>query len=168
MPLVLSDESFTLALRKRIQKTRFLNRLSRLRSHKALHRKLAFLWVFLIFLEIACPIFECQIFSESFPENITEVSRRISHTNIPDFSATVSSGNKEFHEISSAAEYDSVTDQSSMPGDCNDECLCHVTPIQGLSFVVPKAQLLTEISRIKNKFQPTGNLPPPYQPPQFS
>lgn len=129
---------------------------------------MAFLWVFLIFLEIACPVFECQIFAAELPDNNLTISNRLVSSNASALPATVFSENSESQENSVAGDDQSVTDHSSQPEDCNDECLCHATPIQVLSFVMPKDHLRTEISPNKNKFKPTGNLPPPYQPPQFS
>lgn len=152
---------------KRKKKSFFLNRLKS-KHYPLLFRRLAFLWVFLIFLEIACPIFECQIFAADLPDDNLTVSSELVFSNPSGLPSTVTSKNSESQEASIAGDDQSAADHSSPPEDCNDECLCHVTPIQGLSFVMPKDNLRTEISPIKNKFQPSSDLPPPYQPPQFS
>lgn len=152
---------------KRKKKSFFLHRLKS-KHHPLLFRRMAFLWVFLIFLEIACPIFECQIFAADLSDNNSNVSSREVLTNASPLTAVAAKEVSESQKTSITTEKQSVTDHGSQPEDCNDECLCHVTPIQGLSFVVPKDCLRPTVSPVKSKFQPSSDLPPPYQPPQFS
>lgn len=137
---------------KRKNKSFFLHRLKS-KHHPLLFRRLAFLWIFLIILEIGCPLLECRDFAGDLTVNNSTVSSTIVLTDVSALS-----------ESSAGAD----TDHRSQTEDCNDECLCHITPVKALVFEMPKYALHTSVSPISLKFQPSSDLPPPYQPPQFS
>lgn len=152
---------------KRKKKSFFLHRLKS-KHHSLLFRRTAFLWIFLIFLEIACPLFECQNFAADLAENNSTVSSRKTLINAQPLTPTPAKASPKSQKPSIDINDQSVTDHGSQPEDCNDECLCHITPITNLAFVMPKNYQRPDISPIKPKFQPSSDLPPPYQPPQFS
>lgn len=152
---------------KKKKKSYFLHRLKS-KHHLLLFRRMAFLWVFLIFLEIACPLFECQNFAADLADNNSTVSSRQFLINAPASTTTSAKASPESQKTSIDINEQSVSDHGAQPEDCNDECLCHITPITNLAFVMPKNYQRPNITPIKMKFQPSSDLPPPYQPPQFS
>lgn len=152
---------------KKKKKSYFLHRLKS-KHHPLLFRRMAFLWVFLIFLEIACPLFECQNFAADLADNNSTVLSGQISKNAPASTTTFAKASPESQKTSIDINEQSVSDHGAQPEDCNDECLCHITPINVLSFEIPKYGLHTSVSPISIKFQPSSDLPPPYQPPQFS
>lgn len=159
---------FTLVLRfKKKKKSFFLNRLKQ-KHHPLLFRRLAFLWIFLIIVEIGCPIFECQSFAAELPIDNSKIISTIVLNDFSESSNTFSEVKLKSQDNSTTADDYSIADHQSLNEDCNDECLCHTTPINILAFIIPKYFQHSLVTSIKLKFQPSSDLPPPYQPPQFS
>jgi len=118
-------------------------------------RRFAFLWLFLIAIELACPILECP--------------------NFEDFNSAATTATTNFYESNSAKsilQKNSDDEQlvtvkgNTAPEDCNDECLCHVTAIVGIVFEFPGDY--PEYSFVKNIYtnEPTVTISPPSQPPK--
>lgn len=118
-------------------------------------RRFAFLWLFLIALEISCPILECQDLEDfSSPEIFASVNFVQSNP-----SESVSKNLTNDDSISAVNE-------SSPFEHCGDECLCHVTAILGLNFELPKINIEYSQLLISYDKQPIVSLSPPIQPPK--
>lgn len=113
-------------------------------------------------------MFECPSLAADLSDNNSTVLSREVLKNAPALPKTIAKTNTKPRETSVAAGGQSTTDHESQPEDCNDECLCHITPIQGLAFVMPKDYLRPSVSPVKPEFQLSSDLPPPYQPPRLS
>ena len=151
----------------RRKKSFFLHRLKQ-KHHPLLFRRAAFLWVFLIILEIGCPLLDCQSFAVDLSVNDSTVSSNLVLTSKSILLKTFTEALTDSQNNLFAADNLSVSGHQSQKEHCNDECLCHITPINVLVFVMPKYFEHSFVSHLNLKFQPSSDLPPPYQPPQFS
>ena len=118
-------------------------------------RRLAFLWLFLVVVEIACPVLECQ--------DLTEI-------NSPQITATVKfyepNSSKMVSLLSPSDNSAFAVKDSSAPEHCNDECLCHVTATLNLHFDIPKVHNDYSLPIISYDNQPEISISPPIQPPK--
>lgn len=138
------------------------------KHHPLLFRRLALMLVFLIIVEIGCPLFECRSFAAELPIDDSTTTSTIVLNDASESSKNFSEVKLKSQDNSITADNHSVSDHQSQNEDCNDECLCHITPVNVLAFIMPKHFQHSFVSPIKLKFQPSSDLPSPYQPPQFS
>jgi len=121
------------------------------KKHK---RQLSVLWVFLILVELFCPVF-CD--EPAF------ATRQSSPSSI----------------VQTASQSDSVTNEKSVTildyqatqdeKNCDDECLCHATAILGISFSSPEKSFFSKDRIAFLTSTPyTNSLSPPHQPPKIS
>lgn len=121
------------------------------KKHK---RQLSVLWVFLILVELFCPVF-CDE---------------------PAFAARQSSPSSI---VQTASQSDSITNEKSVvildyqatqdEKNCDDECLCHATAILGISFSSPEKSFFSKDRIAFLTSTPyTNSLSPPHQPPKIS
>jgi len=117
-------------------------------------RRFAFLWIFLIALEIACPILECRNLVDFSPNTATVTSDFFE----PNSSESISQNTNDEQTVASigqpASDY------------CRDECLCHVTGIPGLVFDFPSVYSKYTLSLATFKGEPTLANSPPFEPPK--
>ncbi|HRH45197.1 MAG TPA: cytochrome C oxidase subunit IV family protein [Pyrinomonadaceae bacterium] len=116
-------------------------------------RRFAFLWLFLIALEISCPILECQDLEDFSSPEITAT------VNFVEFNSSESATKQHTND-------ESITAVNSPLEHCGDECLCHVTAILGLNFDFPKVNIEYSPVLISYNKQPIVSLSPPIQPPK--
>ena len=121
------------------------------KKHK---RRLSVLWVFLIALELFCPVF-CDE-----PAFAAEQKSPLS------FVQTVSENDTMTNEESATISgYQATQDE----GICTDECLCHATAIPGISFPLPeKSFFRSEPIAFLIAAPYTNSLSPPHLPPKIS
>ena len=111
-------------------------------------RRMTFLWLMLVFCEMFCPVF-CDDYS-----NLSEVGNSLQVV-------------VEQVSQSSISVNESQTDNQKSV--CNDECLCHATPLPMIAFAFPKFSDFNSESTLFIFKEPiTQTLSPPIQPPQLS
>ena len=117
-------------------------------------RRLSAMWLFLIALELFCPVFcETQTFA--------------SEPNLPSPQTAFSIDRRDAAAENFVAACDH---RNSHPEQtvCNDECLCHATAIPNLSIITPKESVIRSEPIAFNFGEPIFNsLPPPYHPPKL-
>lgn len=118
-------------------------------------RRLGAMWLFLIVLELFCPVFcEMQTFAAEpkfpSPEKTFSVDRENDSTE--NFVSACNHQNSHHEQIT-----------------CNDECLCHATAIPNLGIIAHKESVVRSEPIAFNFGEPIFNsLPPPYHPPKLS
>jgi hypothetical protein len=118
---------------------------------------LAILWLFLIALEIACPILECgELGDFSSPETTAAV--KFSESNLTD--AAFIEKNDDETNVS--------VEVTVSPEHCGGECLCHVTGILEFNFDFPKVHSKYYPPLMTYNDEPTFAISPPTQPPKIA
>lgn len=131
-----------------------MRRVFRLIKKKRNLRHLSAMWLFLIVLELFCPVFcEQQTFAAepNFPSAETAYST--------------------YRRDGSAANFVSVCEHQNIHHEqvvCDEECLCHATAIPNLSIIVRKESVVRNEPIAFNFGEPVFNsLPPPFHPPKL-
>lgn len=117
-------------------------------------RRFAFLWIFLIALEIACPILECRNPVDFRLSTATVTSNFLT----PNSSESISQNTND--------EQTTINIEKSASDHCSDECLCHITAIPGLVFDFPRVYNKYIVSITTFKGEPTLANSPPFEPPK--
>ncbi|HQU81811.1 MAG TPA: hypothetical protein PKY59_01715 [Pyrinomonadaceae bacterium] len=118
-------------------------------------RRLSAVWLFLVIIELFCPVFcDEPTFAATSNPSQTTVNRSIEET--------------EDNSETSITDYDHQN--SDEKGNfCNDECLCHAMVVMSLNFVNIKDSLITGERMAFSYGEPLFNsLSPPYIPPKNS
>lgn len=145
--------------RENWRRTRIGSFIFNLKRNRLWLRRFAFVWMFLIVFEIACPILECRDSNELLSDSGMNVSscREIKDSVDADSSALLA-GSGDLKEATHL--------ESSPASHCTDECLCHATSVPNLAFNFPATHVKTRYSALRSKDAPTLSLPPPFQPPK--
>jgi hypothetical protein len=118
-------------------------------------RRLAVLWVFLLVIELFCPVLgDEQAFAAEIPTPKTRITTAVDKS---DESSQTS--------LDVCREQDRHHEQTS----CNDECLCHATAIPSIN-IISFNETVSRNESIPFRYgNPVFNsLPPPFQPPKNS
>lgn len=118
-------------------------------------RRMSLAWLFLLAIELFCPIFcDEPAFAAEHKSPQTEINFVIEKENeSPDSSV-------------STAAFESADDGEAF---CDDECLCHATAIPSLNGInVKQVYFRAEAIRISYGKPLFNSLPPPFQPPKNS
>ena len=117
-------------------------------------RKMSAVWLFLVLVEILCPVFGNQNVSAA-PLNLKQ-----------EINYSQSDRNDSRGTSISAS---SMREDKGAPIICNDECLCHVTALIAFTdFDVKKVSFNTERLPFLVSSFAYSTLPPPYLPPKNS
>lgn len=126
-----------------------MKRLFQIIKKKKHKRLLSAMWVFLIATELFCPVF-CDE---------------------PVFAAQQNSPSLIAQSLSEHEESAAISDSQSTQEEkvCNDECLCHATPIISIAFLAPEKTFFSGERIAFSTSSPYFNsLSPPHQPPKIS
>lgn len=116
------------------------------KKHK---RQFVVLWMFLIALELFCPVFCDEPTFAAQPDSPVSIVQILS----------------ENDESAAISDYQAAEDEKI----CNDECLCHATPIVGMACSVPeKSFFRNERIAFLTSNPYTNSLSPPHRPPKIS
>jgi hypothetical protein len=117
---------------------------------KKKHKRIfSVMWVFLIAIELFCPVF-CDE-----PAYAAQQNSPIS----------IVQSLSENEDSAAISDYQSTQEEKV----CNDECLCHATAIIGIGFSTPeKSFFRSERIAFLTSNPYTNSLPPPYHPPKNS
>ena len=134
-----------------------MQRVFRIVKKKKNLRRLSVVWLFLVTVELFCPVF-CETRAFAAEPNIPPTEKKLSlerKAGSPDDSATVTASD----DLSRTRNNQIVC----------DDCLCHATAIPSINRVAPKEPFFCS-ERIAFHFgEPLFNsLPPPYHPPKLS
>ncbi len=132
-----------------------MKRFFKIIKKKKQKRRFSALCLFLIVIELLCPVF-CD-----------EPTFAAEQASPPTFERSFTESDKDSNEKSvSASESGAQDNQQTL---CNDECFCHATAIPNL-IIPPKEPAFFRSKRIAFHFgEPIYNsLPPPYHPPKLS
>lgn len=122
-------------------------------------RRLAFLWVFVIALEVSCPVIDCEnsiseLFSPpSSAENINQLDLKSEN---PFISQNKDTDKTTHLELSN----------HNLTVHCADECLCHSAAVINFNFALPKNYIDPDASITKSIGAPTISISPPFHPPK--
>lgn len=121
------------------------------KKHK---RRFGALWLFLIALELFCPVLCDEPAFAAQQNSPTSSIQILSETDHIDGS-----------ELTSASDYEEAGDQPL----CNDECLCHATAVPNASIALLKELSFSgEQIVFSTPVFYTNSLSPPHQPPKIS
>jgi hypothetical protein len=123
---------------------------------KKYKRQFCVLWVFLIAIELFCPVFcDEPAFAAQQSSSTSSVVRNVAENDGDVAETTIS-----------ASAFEAQDDRQP---DCNDECLCHATAIPGITISSLKETVLPgERIAFSTAAPAVGSHSPPYQPPKFS
>lgn len=127
----------------------------RLIKRKRNLRRMSVAWLFLLALELFCPVFcDEPAFAAEHKSPQAEINMLVE-------------GEKDSPDVSvSAAAFESTDDGEAF---CDDECLCHAVAIPSLNGInVKEFYSRSEAIRISYGKPLFNSLPPPYQPPKNS
>lgn len=158
-------ESVDAAIRQRLQfkvrarpeegSTLQMGRLSRSIRKKKHRRHLGLLWLFLVALELFCPVVCDEPAFAAAKEEPVRTSVQIAYTAKP----------MEHVEAGSISDGQASDDQPL----CTDECLCHAVSIPSLSSTTTKeSSFRGERIVTLSSGDYSNSLSPPYLPPQYS
>lgn len=132
-----------------------MQHLSRIIKKKKYKRLLGVLWVFLIAIELFCPVFCDEPAFAAKQNSQVSIVQKLSAR----------------EDVANSESTDSISDESGAEDQpvCNDECLCHATAVLGISVAsLKEAHFRGERIAFITGAPVTNSLSPPHQPPKIS
>lgn len=132
-------------------------------------RRLAFLWIVIVALELFCPILDCPDENDFSGEKSAQVlvsQKSESSDKLELVSIYNQSGcqDSSFKSVFSSDNTESISKEKVV--HCADECPCHATAIPSLAFKLPDHYVKPAFSSITYTDALTLALPPPFEPPK--
>ncbi|MBC7797779.1 MAG: hypothetical protein H7Z37_12975 [Pyrinomonadaceae bacterium] len=115
-------------------------------------RQIAAFCLALVFVEVLCPVL-CQDFRVSNVQNAVSQNDELKFTS----SQTKNPSTNVFNQLSSNDETHSL---------CDDECLCHATPIVSFYFLSSPQRFHSTFIRLGVSEPLIGETTPPFRPPR--